>query len=153
MATKHIKFLSFPPVLHVHLKRFSSKVDSASYSKVNDILEYPEILNLGISLFFFSHILTFVLEKFLRHKPSHDSVCKFHLMGVIVHSGKGVGHGHYYTFLNPYLEGDWFCFDDELVTRVWFLIQIKKNQIILKEFNLILNRSRKKMQLMITLVV
>lgn len=39
-------------------------------------------------------------------------------MGVIVHSGKGVGQGHYFTFLNPHLEGEWFCFDDEIVTRV-----------------------------------
>jgi hypothetical protein len=39
------------------------------------------------------------------------------LHGVLVHSG-GLDAGHYYAFLKPTKDGDWYRFDDDRVNRV-----------------------------------
>jgi ubiquitin carboxyl-terminal hydrolase 7 len=45
-ADKGVGFLSFPPVLHLHLKRFEYNVMADATVKINDRYEFPCELNL-----------------------------------------------------------------------------------------------------------
>ncbi len=98
-AQKGVIFESFPPVLHLHLMRFQYDPHTDSNIKINDRYE------------FFEHI---ELDQFLD-KPQ-TTPAKYSLHAVLVHSGDNHG-GHYVVFINPKLDGKWFKFDDEVVSR------------------------------------
>ncbi|KAJ8318152.1 hypothetical protein KUTeg_003243 [Tegillarca granosa] len=88
-AEKGVHFLSFPPVLHLHLLRFMYDPMADANVKVNDRFEFPERLN---------------LDKFLHKKEK--SPANYILHAVLVHSGDNHG-GHYV----------WCKFDDDVVSR------------------------------------
>ena len=103
-ACKGVRFTSLPPVLQLQLKRFEFDPARGSMQKLNDRYEFPLELDLR----------SFV------HAPSGQppSDCRYALHSVLVHSG-GAGGGHYYAYVRPTCTGsDWFCFDDDRVTRV-----------------------------------
>mmetsp|Transcript_18165 Transcript_18165/g.59352 ORF Transcript_18165/g.59352 Transcript_18165/m.59352 type:complete len:1097 (+) Transcript_18165:86-3376(+) len=103
-AKKGIIFKSFPPVLHLHLKRFEYDFTKDTIVKVNDRFEFPEVLDLDQNQYLSVDADPNVRNKYLLHS-------------VLVHSG-GVHGGHYYAFIRPDLRKDeWFKFDDEKVTR------------------------------------
>ena len=101
-AKKGVVFEKFPPVLHLQLKRFEYDVMRDAMVKVNDRLEFPPTID---------------LDEFLS--PSADKSIKqrYHLLGVLVHSGD-VHSGHYCAFLRPEKDGKWYKFDDDRVTIV-----------------------------------
>jgi len=100
-AKKHVKFSELPPVLHLHLKRFTFNMQRYGYEKVNDYYSFPGVLR---------------LDDFID--PAHKGVKQTYILhGVLVHSG-GVNGGHYYAFIRPTLEKKWYKFNDELVTSV-----------------------------------
>jgi ubiquitin C-terminal hydrolase len=112
VALKSVKFASLPPVLQIHLKRFT--VSSSKSLKLNDRVEFPEVLDLGISC-------TLDYSNFAGKYSRNEGTELYRLQSVIVHSGLSCGNGHYVTYVNPNLEGDWFLFDDQLVKKVhWF---------------------------------
>lgn len=41
----------------------------------------------------------------------------YELFSIMVHSGSATG-GHYYVYIKDFQTGDWFCFNDQSVTRV-----------------------------------
>ena len=67
--------------------------------KINDRYEFHEEIE---------------LDKFLE-KPE-QTPAKYLLHAVLVHSGDNHG-GHYVVFINPKLDGRWFKFDDEVVSK------------------------------------
>ena len=79
--------------------RFQYDPHTDSNIKINDRYEFYE---------------TIELDQFLE-KPQ-GSQAKYHLHAVLVHSGDNHG-GHYVVFINPKLDGKWFKFDDEVVSR------------------------------------
>jgi len=79
--------------------RFQYDPQTDSNIKINDRYEFFE--NIDLSEF---------LEK-PENTPS-----KYTLHAVLVHSGDNHG-GHYVVFINPKLDGKWFKFDDEVVSR------------------------------------
>lgn len=101
-ARKGIRFLTLPPVLHLHLKRFELDLYGDGYVKVNDRQSYPLELDLG------PHLATSALR---------TPAPKYHLHGVLVHRG-AVQSGHYYAFLRPRLDKQWYKFDDSTVVKV-----------------------------------
>jgi len=93
-AKKGIRFLRFPPVLNLQLKRFHFDLEKMDMVKLNTRFEFPRKLDLT------------------GFAPGEG---KYRLYAVVVHNGD-VNSGHYYAFMRPDAEGGWFKFDDETVT-------------------------------------
>ncbi|TID14084.1 ubiquitin carboxyl-terminal hydrolase 2 [Venturia nashicola] len=118
-ATKQLSIKQLPPVLSIHLKRFSHTKEKAS--KLETTVAYP--LSLDMTPFTTAHRP--VLKKAKPQKPSATTneaedlvdpdVGKYILSAVIVHKGDIQG-GHYVSYAR---EGaDWFLFDDSKVVGV-----------------------------------
>ncbi|KAI0029861.1 cysteine proteinase [Vararia minispora EC-137] len=101
-AKKGIIFESFPPVLHLQLKRFEYDIQRDAMVKINDRHEFPFEIDLA----------EFLDETADRSKPW---VYKLH--GVLVHSGDLHG-GHYFAMIKPDAKERWLKFDDDRVTPV-----------------------------------
>ncbi|KAG2455490.1 UBP7 hydrolase, partial [Polypterus senegalus] len=99
-AEKGVKFLTFPPVLHLQLMRFMYDPQTDQNIKINDRFEFPEQLP---------------LDEFLQ-KPDTKDPANYILHAVLVHSGDNHG-GHYVVYLNPKGDGKWCKFDDDVVSR------------------------------------
>ncbi|KAG5518673.1 hypothetical protein PMAC_002642 [Pneumocystis sp. 'macacae'] len=100
-AKKGVIFQSFPPVLHLQLKRFEYDIQRDTMVKINDHHEFP---------------LEIDLEEFLSDDANKSQPHVYKLYGVLVHSGDLHG-GHYYALLKPEKDGHWYKFDDDRVTR------------------------------------
>ncbi|OQO13895.1 hypothetical protein B0A48_00770 [Cryoendolithus antarcticus] len=100
-AKKGVIFESFPNVLHLQLKRFEYDFQRDAMMKVNDRYEFPDVLD---------------CTPYLDETADKSEPCIYHLHGVLVHSGD-LNAGHYYAFLKPSKDGDFFRFDDDRVTR------------------------------------
>lgn len=100
-AKKGVIFESFPAVLHLQLKRFEFDFAREINVKINDRFEFPEILD---------------LSPYLSEDADKSEPYIYHLHGVLVHSGD-ISAGHYYAFLKPHKNGEFFKFDDDRVTR------------------------------------
>ncbi|EWC45003.1 hypothetical protein DRE_06283 [Drechslerella stenobrocha 248] len=99
-AKKGVIFESFPPILHVHLKRFDYDFMRDAITKVNDLYEFPE---------------EFDASPYLAEDADKSEPYEYVLHGVLVHSGD-FNAGHYYAFIKPDAGGKWFKFDDDRVT-------------------------------------
>ncbi|KAF2646636.1 cysteine proteinase [Massarina eburnea CBS 473.64] len=100
-AKKGVIFESFPEVLHLQLKRFEYDINRDAMMKVNDRYEFPEIWDAA---------------PYLSESADRTEPYVYHLHGVLVHSGD-LNAGHYYAFLKPNKQGDFYKFDDDRVTR------------------------------------
>ncbi|XP_077591421.1 ubiquitin carboxyl-terminal hydrolase 7 isoform X2 [Stigmatopora nigra] len=106
-AEKGVKFLTFPPILHLQLMRFMYDPQTDQNIKINDRFEFPDQLP---------------LDEFLQ-KPDTKDPANYILHAVLVHSGDNHG-GHYVVYLNPKGDGKvsvkepiWCKFDDDVVSR------------------------------------
>jgi len=110
-ARKGCRFKRFPPVLYIQLKRFMFDPERMDMCKLNNRLEFPEVLD---------------LEAFA---PGSG---KYLLHTVVVHSG-GVSSGHYYAFARTPTPGDpnggtrWVKFDDEQVSLCSAYAAVEEN--------------------------
>ena len=105
-ANKGVRFLSFPPVLHLHLKRFEYDMQTDETIKLNDRYEFPLSLNLNA-----------YLHEDVQEDERQDYAYVLH--SVLVHSGE-VNLGHYCAYINTMenKKNTWYKFDDETVLRV-----------------------------------
>ncbi|KAF4576508.1 hypothetical protein EYR40_000746 [Pleurotus pulmonarius] len=101
-AKKGIVFESFPPVLHLQLKRFEYDIQRDAMVKINDRHEFPFEIDLG---------------EFLDSNADRSQPWVYKLHGVLVHSGDLHG-GHYFALIKPDRETRWLKFDDDRVTPV-----------------------------------
>lgn len=101
-AKKGIIFESFPPVLHLQLKRFEYDIQRDAMVKINDRHEFPFEIDLA---------------EFLDSSADSSQPCIYKLHGVLVHSGDLHG-GHYFALIKPDGESRWLKFDDDRVTPV-----------------------------------
>ncbi|KAI8638136.1 hypothetical protein BD408DRAFT_423510 [Parasitella parasitica] len=101
-ACKGVSFESFPPVLHLQLKRFEYDMQRDTMVKINDHHVFPDEIN---------------LEEFHSTPSKNPNDCNYVLHGVLVHSGD-IDGGHYFALLKPERDGKWFRFDDDRVTPV-----------------------------------
>lgn len=98
-AEKGVIFVSFPPILHLHLMRFQYDSVTDNSVKFNDRFE------------FYEHIQ---LDDYLQKKEKEPA--NYTLHAVLVHSGDNHG-GHYVVYINPLGDGKWCKFDDDVVSR------------------------------------
>lgn len=105
-AHKGVLFRTFPPVLHLQLKRFEYDVVRDGQAKLNDRYAFPTTLN---------------LDKYLAPDAPRPTPALYELFGVLVHRGE-LARGHYYAFfkLPSSAEGGqrWYRFDDSRVSLV-----------------------------------
>ncbi|GBC24696.2 cysteine proteinase [Rhizophagus irregularis DAOM 181602=DAOM 197198] len=101
-AKKGVIFESFPPVLHLQLKRFEYDLQRDAMVKINDRHEFPMEID---------------LEEFLSEDTDRTNPHKYLLHGVLVHSGDS-HEGHYFALFKPEKDGKWFKFDDDHVIPV-----------------------------------
>lgn len=102
-AKKGIIFESFPPVLHLQLKRFEYDIQRDAMVKINDRHEFPFEIDLA--------------EFIDDASPVRSESWLYRLCGVLVHSGD-VNGGHYFALIKPDRETRWLKFDDDRVTPV-----------------------------------
>ncbi|KAL4789589.1 hypothetical protein BDV19DRAFT_373829 [Aspergillus venezuelensis] len=100
-ADKGEIFMSFPPVLHLHLKRFEYDIHRDAMMKINDRHAFP---------------MEFDAAPYLSKDADRSESWVYELHGVLVHSGD-LNAGHYFAFLKPTKDGHWYRFDDDRVTR------------------------------------
>ncbi|CAE7220777.1 UBP12 [Symbiodinium pilosum] len=93
-AKKGIRFVQFPPVLNLQLKRFHFDMERMDMVKLNSRFEFPRRLDLS------------------KFAPGAGH---YLLHSVVVHSGD-VNSGHYYAYIRPNLDERWVKFDDDNVT-------------------------------------
>ncbi|CCA77798.1 probable ubiquitin-specific processing protease 21 [Serendipita indica DSM 11827] len=101
-AKKGVIFQSFPPVLHLQLKRFEYDIQRDAMVKINDRHEFPFEID---------------LEEFLDETADRSEPHVYKLHGVLVHSGDLHG-GHYFALIKPDRETRWLKYDDDRVTPV-----------------------------------
>lgn len=102
-AKKGVYISSLPPVFTIHMMRFGYDWQTDTTRKINDRFEFPETLDMS--------------EYLDPDAPKDNSPPPlFRLHSVLVHSGDVHG-GHYYAFIRPTMEENWFKFDDERVTK------------------------------------
>lgn len=99
-AKKGVIFESFPPVLHLQLKRFEYTVQADAMTKVYDRYEFPEVWD---------------ASPYLSQTADRSEPYIYHLHSVLVHSGD-LNAGHYYAFIKPHKNGKFYKFDDDRVT-------------------------------------
>jgi ubiquitin carboxyl-terminal hydrolase 7 len=100
-ARKGVIFESLPSVLHLQLKRFEYDFAKEQMMKINDRFEFPE---------------TWDATPYLSEDADRSESYIYRLHGVLVHAGD-VHAGHYYAFLKPGKDDDFYKFDDDRVTR------------------------------------
>ena len=100
-AKKGVIFESFPPVLHLQLKRFEYDINRDAMMKINDRHEFPEEFDASL---------------YLSQDADRSEPWIYQLHGVLVHSGD-FNAGHYYAFLKPGKDTCFYKFDDDTVTR------------------------------------
>ncbi|PNS16491.1 hypothetical protein CAC42_225 [Sphaceloma murrayae] len=100
-AKKGVIFESFPQVLHLQLKRFEYDFQRDMMVKVNDRYEFPEVWD---------------ASPYLSDTADKSEPYIYNLHGVLVHSGD-MNAGHYYAFIKPTKDGDFYKFDDDRVTK------------------------------------
>lgn len=93
-------FGSFPPVLHLHLERYTFDPVTGNTIKINDRFEFPTHIN---------------LEAYLAAGAERPVPLDYTLHSVLCHGGDSQG-GHYFVYIC--LGGRWFKFDDTRVTQV-----------------------------------
>ena len=102
-AKKGVIFQSFPPVLHLQLKRFEYDFMRDVNVKINDRYEFP---------------LEIDLSPYLDQEATDlNESWNYKLHGVLVHSGDVHG-GHYFVLIKPEPTGKWFKLDDDRVIPV-----------------------------------
>ena len=89
-AEKGVKFLRFPPVLNIQLKRFEFDMTTLNMVKINDKFEFTQTLDLD----------RFVADDSPDHNSSSGVANTYCLHSVLVHSGNVHG-GHYFVYVRP----------------------------------------------------
>ncbi|RCK67165.1 Ubiquitin carboxyl-terminal hydrolase 15 [Candida viswanathii] len=105
-AKKGVVFESFPPVLHLQLKRFEYDFMVDDLVKIDDFYEFPDRID---------------LKPYLDEDLSDDvknQNWNYKLHGVLVHQGS-ISNGHYYAMIKPNSKDNtWLRFDDDKVWKV-----------------------------------
>lgn len=102
-AEKGVIFTHFPPIIHLHLMRFTYDLEQFEFLKLRDRYEFPETLD---------------LTPYIREEDLDvDDPPIYSLAAVLVHIG-GINSGHYVVYINEDCSGEWLKFDDEVVVKV-----------------------------------
>lgn len=57
------------------------------------------------------------MEKNRQNLSSESGPYIYELFSIMIHSGSAAG-GHYYAYIKDFKDGEWYCFNDQNVTKV-----------------------------------
>lgn len=101
-AKKGIRFHEFPKVLMFQLKRFEYNPIRDYMEKINENFEFPNELVLD----------KYIFQDNMKEIPEYEYV----LHSVVVHKGS-IDRGHYYAYIRPENNDQWYNFNDEIVRK------------------------------------
>jgi len=101
-AKKGIRFVKFPSVLIIQLKRFEYNPKKEAMVKINDSFEFYEEVDLG----------RYLIKNITNNNTNDDN--NYTLHSVVVHQGSA-NSGHYYAYIKPTLKDFWVQYNDEIV--------------------------------------
>lgn len=138
-AEKGVIFMSFPPVLYLHLMRFEYDPFIDNSIKFNDRFEYYDEINLKPYLIksYDNNDIDICNDNNKTENNSDDLIYKLH--AVLVHSGDN-NSGHYIVYINPKLDDKWFKFDDDTVSAC------RKKDAIERNYGGLINNDKKKLK-------
>lgn len=96
-AKKGVIFELLPPVLQLQLKRFEYDGIADTMVKINCRYEFFDKIDLG---------------KYVKNGGNYN----YSLFSILVHKGNATT-GHYYSYISPKLDGEWFLFNDDSVEK------------------------------------
>uniref|UniRef100_A0A8C3HT49 Ubiquitin carboxyl-terminal hydrolase 47 n=1 Tax=Chrysemys picta bellii TaxID=8478 RepID=A0A8C3HT49_CHRPI len=99
-ARKGLRFLHFPYLLTLQLKRFDFDYTTMHRIKLNDRMTFPEELDMS----------TFI-------DVEDENSLLYELFSVMVHSGSAAG-GHYYACIKSFNDEQWYSFNDQHVSKI-----------------------------------
>ena len=106
-------FLTKPKTLIICLKRFNFNPQSMSLNKNNQLVVYPEVLD---------------IRKYNPIADQDPENTQYQLTGIINHSG-AINFGHYYSWNK--VDGKWWQHNDALVSHIACLPAENPNAYIL----------------------
>lgn len=118
---KRLCVKKLPPILAIQLKRFEYDYERLCPIKFNDYFEFPRILDMEpYTVWGLAKAEGEIIDYDMEEETNHDVCTRYHLTGIVVHSGQASG-GHYYSYIlhrppqNP--DGSvgtakWYKFDD-----------------------------------------
>ncbi|EDO28095.1 predicted protein, partial [Nematostella vectensis] len=95
-----LKFLTFPYLLTIQLKRFAFDYVTLHRIKLNDRMTFAKFLD---------------LNKFASADREMGPYV-YELFSIMIHSGSASG-GHYYAYIKSFADNQWYCFNDQNVTQ------------------------------------
>ncbi|XP_076846101.1 ubiquitin carboxyl-terminal hydrolase 48 isoform X2 [Brachyhypopomus gauderio] len=110
-ATRRITLHSLPRTLNLQLMRFVFDRQSGHKKKLNNLISFPEVLDMG---------------PFLEGK---EEKCTYDLSAVLIHRGVSAYSGHYIAHVRDSRTNDWYKFNDEEIEKM----EGKKLQLGLEE--------------------
>ena len=98
VATRGVIFEYFPPVLQLQLKRFEYDYQLDRMLKLNQFYEFEQTID---------------LSKYVEGSGDWT----YSLFSILVHRGNAQA-GHYFSYISPKLDGNWYIFNDDSVDHV-----------------------------------
>lgn len=106
-ATHCSKLRSLPPVLNFQLKRFVFDAKTSTKKKVTSKFSFPQTLDMSSRL---------SVEGL--NGTHFEAPLLYDLSGILIHKGSTANSGHYVANIKDDVTGEWWEFDDELVTSL-----------------------------------
>lgn len=121
VTVKRLCVRKLPPVLAIQLKRFEYDYERVCAIKFNDYFEFPRVLDMEpYTVSGLAKLEGEVIEIGDNCQANSETITKYELTGIVVHSGQASG-GHYYSYIlskNPSTGREqWYKFDDGDVTE------------------------------------
>lgn len=122
-TVKRLCVKKLPPILAIQLKRFEYDYERLCPIKFNDYFEFPRVLDMEpYTVWGLAKAEGEIIDYDLDEMDTRDRCTRYHLTGIVVHSGQASG-GHYYSYIlqRPSSsnggQSKWYKFDDGDVTE------------------------------------
>ncbi|KAK7054721.1 hypothetical protein VNI00_003184 [Paramarasmius palmivorus] len=134
-ATRYTELRELPPVLHFSLLRFVYDLKTMERKKSKNIISFPTRLDMRRFVIQANHGANSSDER-----PPEDM---YELRGILLHKGSSAYHGHYEAQVYDGDKGAWFQFNDDVVTRISKLGDVKEAKVA-SEKPVIVKRAKKR---------
>ena len=98
-TVKRMCVKKLPPILAIQLKRFEYDYERLCPIKFNDYFEFPRVLDMEpYTVWGLAKAEGEIIDYDIDEETNRDICTRYHLTGIVVHSGQASG-GHYYSYI------------------------------------------------------
>lgn len=98
-TVKRMCVKKLPPILAIQLKRFEYDYERLCPIKFNDYFEFPRVLDMEpYTVWGLAKAEGEIIDYDIGEETNRDICTRYHLTGIVVHSGQASG-GHYYSYI------------------------------------------------------